>query len=520
MHGIKRPGRPRSAAALVMTVALCTGAATQSITARAVAPPGVLGPQAADPAQRSRAASKAMSEGRFDEAAAIYRELVQTVPNEPGLLMNLGMALAMGGHEAQAIEPLQRALTLKPELVPASLFLGSSLLALGRPADAVPPLRRVVAARGTDVESRRMLAQAYAALGRHGEAVTTLRGLTNVAPTLPAGWYALGHAYNALAQDALEAFNEQPENSPWRQLLLADALLADGRLTDAFGLHRAALQQLPFMVSIHDSVAKIYQLSGHADWAAVERRKGALSPAACATRKALCEFRAGRYRTALSVAVAGTDLESRYWRTRAGTELALDAFKRLDRLPDSRERREVRATIATSERRYTDAIAELTAGRTLDPADPGLVDDLGMAYYSAREYERAVATLKPLLAANADDPRLLTVVGDSLLQLQQLDDALPLLRRAVELNSKDPVPRLALGRAYVQKGDFAAAVPLLESEVLRDRDGSLHVQLARAYSGLGQKDKAETLLARSQELQRAAQERGAEAGQRVIEGPK
>ena len=65
--------------------------------------------QSADPAARSRAATHAMNEGRFDEAARIYRELLQALPDEAGLLMNLGMALAMGGHEAEAIAPLERA---------------------------------------------------------------------------------------------------------------------------------------------------------------------------------------------------------------------------------------------------------------------------------------------------------------------------------------------------------------------------------------------------------------------------
>jgi tetratricopeptide (TPR) repeat protein len=477
------------------------------------------GTAAAQPAARSQAAAKAMDQGRFDEAAGIYRELLQAMPDEGGLLMNLGMALAMGGHEADAIAPLQRAIALKPELVPAHLFLGSSYLAVGRPADAIVPLKRVVAARATDVESRRMLAQAYAEAGRPNDAVVELRAVTGIAPRLPAGWYALGHAYNAVTQDAMEGFNDQPEDSPWRELLVADALLADGRLTDAFALHRATLERLPSMVSIHDSIAKIYELSGHADWAAVERGKGSLSPAACAGRKALCEFRAGRYRAALAAAMAGNDVESRYWRARAATELALAAFKQLEQLPDSRERREVRATLALSQRRYTDAVAELKAALTFAPKDPGLLDDLGTAYYSSREYDKALEAFTPLLAGNPDDPRLLTLVGDSLLQLQRLDEALPMLQHAVERDRSDAMPRLALGRAYLQKGDFAAAVPLIEAQLTNDNDGSLHVQLARAYAGLGQKDKAEALMKESQEIQRAAQERGAAAGQRSITEP-
>jgi predicted Zn-dependent protease len=478
------------------------------------------GAQSGDLAARSRAATRAMHDGRFDEAVRIYRDLLQAFPDDAGLLMNLGMALAMAGHEGEALAPLERALALNPGLVPARLFLGSSYLALGQPEKAIEPLQRVVAARPADVESRRMLADAYATSGRSTDAVTEFRKVTELAPRLPGGWYALGHAYNAVTQAAIGRFDEEPEDSPWRQLLVADALLADGRLTDAFAIYRATLDRLPSMVSIHDSVVRIYEQTGHADWAVRERASGRLSGVDCARRKALCEFRAGRYRSAFAAALAGTGVESQYWRARAAAELALAAFKRLDGLPDSRERRDVRATRARAERRYTVAITELEAALAFAPGDPALLDDLGTTYYLAREYEQAVATLSPLVKAHPDDPRLLAVYGDSLLQLQRVDEALPALQRAVEREGSDRMPRLALGRAYLQKGDFAAAIPLIEAQLADDNDGSLHVQLARAYGGVGQKDKAAALLTRSQEIQREAQARGAAAGQRAITPPK
>jgi predicted Zn-dependent protease len=476
--------------------------------------------QSADPATRSRVASTAMSEGRFDEAARIYRELLQSRPDDSGLLMNLGMALAMGGHEADAVAPLERAIKLKPTLTPALMFLGSSYLALGEPQKAIAPLERAVAAQPSDLEHRRLLASAYAGTGRHADAATQLRRATELDPKLPAGWFALGHAYNAVAQDAMATFEERPADGPWRQLLLADALFADGRLTDAFHLYRDSLESLPAMVTVHDSIATIYEKTGHADWAAKERAQGTFAPSGCVNRKAMCEFRAGRHRAALVATLGKTDPESRYWRTRAATELARAAFNRLDGLPDSRERHEVRAMLAQSERRYADAIAELTALLKLAPGDPALLDDLGTAYYGARDYERAVDTFRPLLKADPDNVRLLTLTGESLMQLQKADEAVAMLRRAVDRSPEDSVPRLTLGRAYVQKGDFAAAIPLIEPFLEGDQDGSLHVQLARAYTGVGRKERAEALLKRSQELQRAAQDRSAAQGERAITPPK
>ena len=461
-----------------------------------------------------------MSEHRYDDAAVAYRELLKTTPDEPGLLANLGMALTMGGHEAAAVAPLERALQLNPKLTNARMFLGSSYLAIGESKKAIAALKRALSEQPSSIENRRMLAEAYAADDRPADALGELRIITERTPRDPAAWFALGNAYNGLAQDSMATFNDKPEDLPWRQLLLADALGEDGRLTDAFALYRSTLEQLPSMLGIHDSIARIYEQTSHADWAARERSQGALAPAQCAARKALCDFRAGHYRTALAAALAHEDPESRYWRARAAAELARAAFKQLDTLPDSRERRLIRATFARSQRRYPDAATELQAALKMAPGDPDLLAELGTTYYFARDFDNAIKTIQPLLQSRANDPQLLSMYGESLLELQRVDDAIAALERATSLDSTNSSGRLALARAYVQKGYYAAAIPLMEVEIPDDKDGSLHVQLARAYKGVGNTEKATELLARSEQLQRAAQERSAAAGQRTITPPK
>jgi len=485
-----------------------------------------LAPQSADLVRRSQAAAEAMQKGNFDDAARMYQELVRAVPGDAGLLMNLGMALAMGGHEAEAVAPLERAIKLKPALVPAHLFLGSSYLALGEAGKAVAPLRRAVAAEPANIEYRRLLARAYVETERPLDAATELRTITELAPKLPAAWYALFHAYNDVAQEAIGSFADAaPSNAPghsWQDLLLADALLADGRFNDAFPVYRETLDALPSMVSIRDSIARIYEQTGHQDWAAIEREKGRLTEAQCARRRALCAFRAARYRVALSAAAAGKDPESRYWRARAAAELTKEALDRLDKLPDSRERREVRAAVATADRRYPDAVRELKAALQLAPKDVGLIGQLGTALYLSREYEPALEVLGPIVEQPpaSDDVRLLTAYGDSLLQLDRVEDAVRYLRRAFTADTSDQAASLSLARAYIRQGDFRAALPLLEWQLPGDNDGSIHVLLSRALAGMGQADRAEAMLAKSQELQRAAQRQAEDAGRRTITPPK
>ena len=104
--------------------------------ASAVPPPEEL----AAKAQQGKAA---MAAGRFEEATALYGAIVRALPNEPGMLLNLGMALSMAGHPREALPHLQAALRLQPDLLPASLFLGASYVELAQPAKAVEPLAEV-----------------------------------------------------------------------------------------------------------------------------------------------------------------------------------------------------------------------------------------------------------------------------------------------------------------------------------------------------------------------------------------
>ena len=94
-----------------------------------------------------------------------------------------------------------------------------------------------------------------------------------------------------------------------------------------------------------------------------------------------------------------------------------------------------------------------------------------------------------------------------LLQSQQAEAALPYLKAAVDGAPDMPPAHATYGRALVQLGRFAEAIPHLEMVLNEDEDGSLHYQLARAYQGTGQAEKAKPLLQKYQELQRASQPR-------------
>ena len=130
-------------------------------------------------------------------------------------------------------------------------------------------------------------------------------------------------------------------------------------------------------------------------------------------------------------------------------QLTNEAFSRLDRLPDSRERRELRAALASADRRHADAVVELKAALKFAPEDPSLIGELGIALYLTRDYEQAVAAPGAARQRRCprEDSRLLTAYGDSLLQLERVDEAVPFLRRAFTADTSDREASLALARA-------------------------------------------------------------------------
>ena len=223
-----------------------------------------------------------MAANRFDEAAAIYREILQKMPDEPGIMMNLGMALAMSGQPKEAIQPLSRALELRPTLMPAALFLGQSHLDLGQPEQAIAPLQKFVTAQPTNLQARQMLASASLMAGRHQQAAAEFRKVTQQAPADAKGWYGLVQSYDALSQETLDALSKTADAPLYEPLLMADALESEGKLEQAFAFYKQSLQGLPKLRATHEALARIYTKTGHAEWAAQQTAKARQLAPACA----------------------------------------------------------------------------------------------------------------------------------------------------------------------------------------------------------------------------------------------
>ena len=453
-------------------------------------------------AAESQRVKDLMSAGRFEEAIPICRRLVQQVPGNSGLVLNLALAQHMAGHDREAIPNFEIVLRSDPKSLPALLSLGAAHMALDEPQLAVIPLRKAIAFYPDNRDARGMLADALTELGRLSEASEQYRKLTEMSPDDPRAWYGLGKSYEAVAGNAFERLQKMNPQSPWVAALIADARAQTHQYRSAFFFYKEALKQLPNLHGLHAAMADLYRKSGHSDWAAGEDAKErAVPPPDCKLHGAECQFIGGHdVQAATLPATPPPSAEALYWQAKAANELALQAFFRLGQLPPSVELHRLRAEIARNSRQPAEAVKEWREALQLAQGAPEIRQELAMSLFMAQDYHGALNETMELLKLAPRSPELNFLAGDSLLRLEQPDKAIPYLRAALASDPRMLPADASLGLALFRVGKTTEAVPLLEKSQELDDDGSLHYQLARAYQASGAAEKSRIAMAKYQEI--------------------
>ncbi|HEY6291005.1 MAG TPA: tetratricopeptide repeat protein [Terriglobia bacterium] len=466
--------------------------------------------RAQDLAEKSHQAKELMASGKFVEAATLYRELVRAVPNNPGLITNLGMALDMSGDKTGAVREYQAALRLDPDQFPALLLLGSAYLDLGQPSRAVDALGRALKIQPGSLDAQEILAEALLASGRPGEAVRRFQALSDADPKNSKVWYGLGVCYERLAQQSFDALAKAAPGSGYWLDLVAESRLETKQDYSAFYFYHQALAKMPSMRGVHAAIAEVYKDSGHPDWADVEEQKERqLPPPDCNTQKLECDFQAGRFLEIVAATDQARDPEAYYWRTRACNKLALDAYLRLGELPPSEETHELKAKIASDRRQYAEAAKEWRQALQLSPGNSYVEKELAIARYKSGDLAGAQTLFEELLKRQPEEPDLNFYLGDTILNSQNARAAIPYLEKALQGDPHLLPAQRSLGLAYLQAGQADKAIPHLKAALPVDEDGSLHYQLGRAYQASGQRELASAMLKQYQELHGAQQSENA-----------
>ncbi len=446
-------------------------------------------------ATKAAQANNLMGQGRFGEAAVIYRDLTKALPGNPGLILNLGLALHMAGNHADAIPQFETVLKSQPASLPALISLGLSRLQMNQPAEAVAPLSKAVTLQPANIDARGMLAGALMTINRAAEAAPHYRKLTELAPKDAKVWSGLGKCYEILAAESFESMEKA--TAEWLAIV-AETRIASRQYRAAFYFYKQALEKNPGLRGVHASIAKVYRLSGSDPaWALTEEAKEPKPN--CVTEKQACDFAAGR----IVDAAAGKNL---YWRTRAYNELAIRAFGQLGKLPPSVDLHLLRAEIASDRNQHLEAAKEFEAALKLAPGDRGLEREYATSLYLAKDYAAAIPLLEKEMNRDPRNAEIYFLLGDCYLKQEKPEEAITYLAAAVAYDAKLLPARASLGLALARTGKQKEAIPHLEAAQPMDQDGSALYQLSRAYQATGETEKAKAAVIKYQEIRRKLDE--------------
>ncbi len=222
-------------------------------------------------------------DGRPEEAAAAYREVLISAPDHAGALHNLGVLMRQAGRVEEAIRLIGRAAVLDPQSSAVAFSLGvalaaagrygeaadafgrsfllkpelatlqrqvAALRAAGRPQDAIAACRAAVLAHPDEMALLFQLAATLQDLGRLAEAETVYREVVARAPTLVEGHANLGSVLSDLGRpdEAAACYGEALSIRPGQAAVLANlgtVLSTLGRHDEAEALLRRSLSLRP-----------------------------------------------------------------------------------------------------------------------------------------------------------------------------------------------------------------------------------------------------------------------------------
>jgi len=165
---------------------------------------------AVDPKHAGGAANLAALEARYNEKhvglkektpGITLREVVQANPKSVEAHVNLGAQLLTEGVNPEALNILERAVSLRPGSAAAQYDLGLAQLREKKYEEAVTSNKKALELKPEWPDAYNNLGLSYAGLGRWKEAVAAYSEAVRLVPDYAGALYNLGHAYLGLGQN-------------------------------------------------------------------------------------------------------------------------------------------------------------------------------------------------------------------------------------------------------------------------------------------------------------------------------
>ena len=205
--------------------------------------------------------------GRLSEAEAIYRKILQRIPNHPDALRLLGMVAMQTGHVDAAIDLLSRAIKAKPDLAETYASLGNVLAMKGRLDDAIIAYQKAVQLKPDYFEVCNNLGNASKIAGRPEEAIAWYQRAVEIKPDFADAHANLGHSFLEKGQidrsiAASRRAIECKPNSTEGYNNLGNGLAQKGKLDEAIVAYRRAILFAPNFFQAHNNLGNALKDKG------------------------------------------------------------------------------------------------------------------------------------------------------------------------------------------------------------------------------------------------------------------
>lgn len=446
-----------------------------------VAIPLFLSAQAVTPDMESHARLAQDAERRNDFPTAVheYRILAQMLPNSAQVQSNLGVALYFDHELRPAVAAFHKAMVLDPSLMAPHLFSGLAWYQLSNPDAAVPELEKAVRINANDPIAHTWLGYSYTSQGHYDAAVKQFEAATRLQPDNIDAWYALGHTWLQIGQQAtLKLAELAPDGGRVWELAGEQSLLREDHKAALKDFEQAWLRR-PDLLELK---TKIQELGGNAG-----------QPAGGHAIKKL----------------VGED--ELYGQARKAENESHTAFERvLQAAPDSYRAHQIMAEAFVAQKQDAQAIVEYGKVLALKPDLPGIHEAIGAALIRRGNLPGALSELESEIKLQPHSASAYVNAGQVLLMLGRDDEAGKMLNAALRMNRPPSAIYLLLGKLDIRQRDYRSAIPLLLHYTSLDKANSTaYFQLAMAYRALGEKEKMKLAIDQYKKKSIDAKERNA-----------
>ena len=214
----------------------------------------------------------------FPKAAATFRPILPTLPDNPGLLYAAGIALAKSGDSNGASEIFQRMLVQNPDAAEVHLFLGQAHAEQKEDVEALKEFSRALELNSKLPEANYSAGMIHLRQGNREQAESDFRAELAVNPGDASAEYRLG--YILLAQqkqaEAVEIFGDvvrQKPNDADANYGLGKALLEKGDLKPAIERLETSVRLDPGQPNAYYQLSLAYRRQGRAQEAEATLRQ-------------------------------------------------------------------------------------------------------------------------------------------------------------------------------------------------------------------------------------------------------